>query len=156
MTKIDGFLKSLAGIKLKLKNGANSTIKRQRETIRRLKSKIIRLERKVKRLELKLEQSNKNIEEEKNKLKIKIDALEQVYNKLEIKIDVLEQSNKIFKEDQNKLVIRDMLYYTEDRLFRTIHPLLAELWIHFRLKDIKSGFNDYDNKADSEAAIKSL
>ena len=45
-----------------------------------------------------------------------------------------------------------MLYYTEDRLFRTIHPLLAEPWIHFRLKDIKSGFNDYDNKADSEAA----
>ena len=47
MTKIDGFLKSLARIKLKLKNEANSTIKRQRETIRRLKSKIICLERKV-------------------------------------------------------------------------------------------------------------
>ena len=123
--------------KLKLRRASN-TNKRLKDTIKRLKNKIKRLKDTIKCLK----DTIQRLKKKQNKLELKC----------ETEILALREDIESLKANEHKLIIREMLYFLEEKIFRILHPELIQPDVHFKLRDILRAFNDYKNDADIRAA----
>ena len=96
----------MAKLKPRRASNVNKRLTRLKDTIQRLKKKLNKLE-----------------------LKCETEILALKKRQTEILADI-----ESLKANEHKLIICEMLYFLEDKIFRILHPVIIQPDVHFKLR----------------------